>query len=165
MHWHLVHTKPKQELCALENLQRQGYRGYLPTIKIEKVRHGKAVTVPEPLFPRYLFVQVNDNYFGTNCSPIRSTKGVSRLVTFGSAAAKVDDSLISQIRELEQSANTSTPTPFDTGEEVMIVNGPFGGLRGIFDIHDGERRVIVLIDLLSKTVRVNLPATSLRKVG
>ncbi len=164
MHWHLVHTKPKQELCALENLQRQGYHCYLPTIKVEKVRQGKTVTISEPLFPRYLFVQVDGNYFTKNCSPIRSTRGVSRLVTFGSEAAKVDEGLIKHICELEKSANIFRPALFEIGEEVIVKGGPFDGLQGIFDILDGERRVIVLIEMLSKTVRVSLPATSLRKV-
>jgi transcriptional antiterminator RfaH len=31
MHWYLVHTKPIQEKCALDNLQRQGFKCYLPT--------------------------------------------------------------------------------------------------------------------------------------
>ena len=29
-HWYLIHTKPRQESVALENLERQGYQCYLP---------------------------------------------------------------------------------------------------------------------------------------
>ena len=44
MHWYLVHTKPRQEGLALENLERQGYECYLPTLPSEKLRQG-VVTV------------------------------------------------------------------------------------------------------------------------
>lgn len=56
MHWYLVHTKPRQEKCALENLHRQGYQCYLPTLPSEKLRQGLLTVADEPLFPRYLFI-------------------------------------------------------------------------------------------------------------
>ena len=40
MQWYLIHTKPRQEVCALENLQRQGYECYLPQLVLEKLRNG-----------------------------------------------------------------------------------------------------------------------------
>ncbi|MDP3335894.1 MAG: transcription termination/antitermination NusG family protein, partial [Rhodoferax sp.] len=30
MNWYLIHTKPRLEKCALENLQNQGYTCFLP---------------------------------------------------------------------------------------------------------------------------------------
>ena len=58
MHWYLVHTKPWQEKCALENLQRQGFQCYLPALPSEKLRQGMLVVKDEPLFPRYLFIRL-----------------------------------------------------------------------------------------------------------
>ena len=58
MHWYLVHTKPRQEKCALDNLQRQGYQCYLPTRPSEKLRQRLLTLADEPLFPRYLFIQL-----------------------------------------------------------------------------------------------------------
>ena len=43
--WYAVHTKPKQENRALENLQNQGFECFLPLLEIEKVRRGKVQTV------------------------------------------------------------------------------------------------------------------------
>lgn len=34
MHWYLVHTKPRQEKCALENLQRQGFSATCPPSRL-----------------------------------------------------------------------------------------------------------------------------------
>ena len=54
MEWFLIHTKPRQEVIALENLERQDYPCYLPMLPTEKLRQGKLITLQEPLFPRYL---------------------------------------------------------------------------------------------------------------
>ena len=39
--WYLVYTKHRQELSAITNLGRQGYRCYLPKIAKEVVRSGR----------------------------------------------------------------------------------------------------------------------------
>lgn len=94
MRWCLVHTKPRQEKCALENLNRQGYQCYLPTLPSEKLRQGLLTFVDEPLFTRYLFIRLGEGDSARSWAPIRSTKGVSSLVSFGLEPARVDDSLI-----------------------------------------------------------------------
>ena len=51
------------------------------------------------------------------------------------------------------------------GERVRLTEGPFAGIEGIYQMADGERRAIVLIELLSKQVRVRVAPANLRKVG
>ena len=163
MHWYLVHTKPKQEKCALENLGRQGYQCYLPTIPAEKLRQKTITIVDEPLFPRYLFIQLGKDDSSKSWGPIRSTKGVSRLVTFGQEPAKVSDELINLLRFQETSAHQDAAKLFTPGERVLLTEGPFAGIEGIYQIADGERRVMVLIELLSKPVRIPVSPVGLRK--
>jgi transcriptional antiterminator RfaH len=45
MHWYLIHTKPRQESIAVENLQQQGYTSYSPLFNVEKIRRGKLAVV------------------------------------------------------------------------------------------------------------------------
>ena len=94
MNWYLIYTKPRQERCALDNLQWQGYECYFPTMPAEKLRFGKLGVVDQALFPRYLFIRLGQGPAAQSWAPIRSTKGVSRLVSFGTIPAKVDDALI-----------------------------------------------------------------------
>ncbi len=58
-HWYVVHCKPRQEATAEEHLNRQGYGAYLPKVLLRKRKRDKWVKVVEPLFPRYLFSQVD----------------------------------------------------------------------------------------------------------
>lgn len=165
MHWYLVHAKPRQEECALQNLERQGYQCYLPTIPSEKPSQGILTITDEPLFPRYLFIRLGLGETAKSWAPIRSTKGVSRLVRFGHEPAKIDDSLISLLKAQEETAQR-TPAPFfKPGDRVHLTDGAFAGIEGIFQMSDGERRVMVFIELLSKPVKVRVSPSRLRKVG
>ena len=96
MQWFVVHTKPRQEQRALENLQRQGFAAWLPMLSVEKFRRGRLEKVVEPMFSRYLFIQLDK--VSSNWSPIRSTMGVSKLVTFGNQPAAVPPDIVDALR-------------------------------------------------------------------
>ena len=165
MDWYLVYTKPRHEKCALDNLQRQGFQCYLPTRPSEKLRQGMLVVTDEPLFPRYLFIRLGQGDSAPSWTPIRSTKGVSRLVRVGVEPAKVADSLVEALRALEASVQDQPDRLFKPGERVRLTEAPFAGIEGIYQMADGDRRVMVLIELLSKQVRVRVAPANLRKVG
>jgi transcriptional antiterminator RfaH len=165
MHWFLIHTKPRQEACAIENLERQGFTCYLPMLLAEKVRQGKLVALDEPLFPRYLFIQLGQGAQSQSWAPIRSTRGVSRLVSFGNEPAKVPSELVEclKLRDLER-AGTIKPA-FHPGDGVKILEGPFAGLDAIYQMKDGEGRVMVLIELMSKPTQLKLQVGQVRRIA
>ena len=163
MQWYLVYTKPRQEKFALENLQRQGYQCYLPTLPSEKLCQGLLTIVDEPLFPRYLFIRLGQGYAARSWAPIRSTKGVSRLVTFGTDPVRVDDDLIELLRIQEDSVQPKRM--FRSGDRVRVTEAPFAGIEGIYHMADGERRVMVMIEMLSKPVVVRVALANLRKAS
>lgn len=162
--WYLVYSKPRQEQCSLENLERQGFECFLPLISVEKLRCKLIVVVQEPLFPRYLFIRLDASQEGRSWNPIRSTTGVSRLVSFGQVPAKVDDLLVDTIR-VSVSGEGVLLRHFEPGEVVRINDGPFAGLEAAYQMPDGESRVMVLISILSKKVSLSLEPASLSKIG
>jgi transcriptional antiterminator RfaH len=165
MHWYLVHTKPRQEKCALENLVRQGYACYLPTLPSEKLRKGAITVADEPLFPRYLFIRPGQEGAAQSWGPIRSTKGVNRLICFGVEPAKVSNGLVEMLQANEASVQAAPERLFKPGERVRLTEAPFAGIEGVYQMANGESRVMVLIEMLSKQVRVQAAPASLRKVG
>lgn len=165
MHWYLIHTKPRQEKSALQNLKQQDYVCYLPILPTEKLRQSGLKVFDEPLFPRYLFIQLDKGDSVKSWGPIRSTKGVSRLVSFGIEPAKVDDRLIDLLKSHEVRAKSEPQRLFSPGERVRLTEGAFAGIEGIYQMTDGESRVMVLIELLSKSVQISVPPGNLRKVG
>ena len=161
--WHLVYTKAQQEDIALVNLERQGYTCYLPRLRIDKIRRRKAEITIEPMFPRYLFVRLDLSGQGKSWSPIRSTVGVQQLIYFGSRAAQVDDALIDWLRRRE--AERPTEAMFKPGEAVVITDGPFAGIEAIYQTANADRRAMILLEILSKPVRMQIDSGRLRKIG
>ena len=165
MIWYLVHTKPRQEKTALINLELQGYECYLPMLSAEKLRQRVLSVIDEPLFPRYLFIRLDTGLSAKGWGPIRSTKGVSRLVSFGNEPAKIDDRLVHLLHSQENTHQAEPQRLFAKGERVMIAEGAFAGLEAMYQMVDGEGRAMVLIELISKPVEMRLAPASLRKLA
>ena len=54
--WLLLQVKPRQEMRALENVERQQGECYCPLIQVEKLSRGKRIQLEEALFPGYFFI-------------------------------------------------------------------------------------------------------------
>lgn len=165
MQWYVVHTKPKQESRALTNLEQQGFACFLPTIPKKRVRGKSFELVQEPLFSRYLFIELDTTLSGKSWAPIRSTLGVSKLVTFGSEPARVNPDLIELLRDQETALATTPVSQYQQGETVIIKDGPFKGLEAIYQMDDGEMRAMVLIELLQKPTRLEVEISNLKKAS
>jgi transcriptional antiterminator RfaH len=159
--WYVIHTKPRQEPVALENLERQGYTTYCPQITISKRRRNAWHTVKEPLFPRYLFIELTEGE--DDFGPIRSTLGVSNMLRFGGKPATIGNEIIETLRQQERD-NAETPepeVPVKPGDRVRVMDGPFAGLEGIFQNNSKDARVIILMELLGRENRVSVDRDSI----
>ena len=133
--------------------------------KKQVVRRAAVVTQAEPLFSRYLFIQLDTNLSGKSWGPIRSTLGVSKLVVFGSEPARVDSGLIYLFKQRELSVADQVTPLFKAGDQVVIAQGPFAGLNATFQMSDGEMRAMVLIEVLNQVSKLKLPLADLRRVA
>lgn len=164
--WFVVRSKPKQEQRALANLENQGINSFLPHLTVIKIRRGKRTKVTEPMFPGYLFVQLDD--FNSDFHKIRSTFGVSKVLMFGQQPATLPQALIEDMQNLEQNPAQESPatqakdTPY-VGDTAEIVSGPFRGLIGKIIQLDGDERCIVLLDWLQQQVKATFNYDELRK--
>lgn len=154
MPWYAIQHKPAQGDRALENLQNQDARCFYPKVTVERIRAGKRTTRLEPLFPGYLFINIDES--DPLWSKLRSTRGVLRVVGFGGKPMPVPDEVIAYIHD--GLAAVEEQGGLKKGEKVHIQGGPFRGVEGIFQAYDGEERAIVLISFMQKqqAVRVRL---------
>ncbi len=162
--WYLVHTKPRQEVVAEENLQRQGYEVYLPRMKAKRRRAGRLTKVVEPMFPRYLFIYLSDQT--DNWSPIRSTLGVANLVRFSLYPARVPDTLIDTLKasESEDGMHADITIDYKEGDKVRFTAGPMQGYEAIFKARTGQERVLVLIEIAGQIGSVKTDEGQIEKV-
>jgi len=154
--WYLIHSKPRQEVSAREQLQRQGYETYLPIIPVRRKKRGRTVSENGPMFPRYLFIHLSDKT--DDWGPIRSTIGVANLVRFAHSPARVPDNLIAALKQREDSAGVQiqVKTGFEPGDKVRIEEGPFEGYEAIFQAHTSNDRIILLLQIAEKQISLKL---------
>jgi len=159
--WYLVHCKPREDDRALENLERQGFQCYRPILAIEQCRLSRKRVADRSLFPGYIFIQLD--HVRDNWALIRSTRGVIQLVRFGNYPVRVADAVIERIRIRLSSAEAE---PYlRTGEHVRITGGAFSQLEAIFIANDGDRRVILLLNILQTDQALSFPLESVRRIG
>lgn len=155
--WYLVQCKPRQDERAEDNLLRQGYACYRPQHNCERIVRGRRQAIVESLFPGYLFIQLAAD---SNWAPLRSTRGVNRVIGFGGMPLPVDGSLIAH---LQQRTATAVKPALVAGDSVRITAGSFAELDAIFMAMDGEQRVILLLNLLNRQQRISVPLASIAK--
>lgn len=157
MTWYALQHKPAQGDRALEHLQNQDISCFYPKITVEKIKAGKRTKKLEPLFPGYLFVNLEKT--DPIWSKLRSTRGVLRVVSFAHKPAAIADEVIQQIKDgLQTVAEQGGIQP---GQTVELSDGPFQGLSAIFQAYDGEERAIFLIGFMTKQQRVSLPVSAI----
>lgn len=159
MQWFAVHTQPRMEGRALLNLQRQGFQVYLPRYLKRRAHARRVDRVASPLFPRYLFVAIDLTWQGWRA--IRSTFGVTDIVRHGDLPTAIPDQVIAAIRAREDASGlveVGLVPGVRPGARVEIVDGAFMGTRAIFECVSDEQRVTLLMELLGRPVRIQLPA-------
>nr|CAA6829778.1 MAG: Transcription/translation regulatory transformer protein RfaH [uncultured Thiotrichaceae bacterium] len=159
--WYLLSSKPHKDAQAEAQLDNQGYEVYRPLAQRLKKRRGKMVKMTESLFPRYMFIQldtVEDNW-----APIRSTYGVNQIIRFGNEPTPVPDALITTLKQNEVSLGEKAIDldRFHKGDQVILTEGPFKGLSGVFLSYNGEERAMILLDVMNTTTRLTTSPSSL----
>lgn len=164
--WFAVFTKPRQEHIALENLERQGFRCFLPmAVNPYQKRTTRRLRV-EPLFPRYLFLNAVPDQ--QSLGPVRSTRGVVTLVRFGMKLARVPETVIEFIqnrRDPDSGLVRLKPVPVAPGDKVKVFDGPLTGAEGLLQACCGERRALLLLDIMGRQTTVEVDRMLLQKTG
>lgn len=95
---------------------------------------------PRPLFPGYIFGSFPLELF----SKVGNAYGVRKVVRFGATLAIVPRDVIAEISERMTIA--PVPAKFKSGDKVMVTDGPWRNLVGVFDCESSRERVRILLD-------------------
>lgn len=155
MTWLVIYSKPREEERAAQHLANQGFEVFLPRLQQRKRRARGWQVVIGPLFPRYLFVRIQVGEQDT--SVIRSTQGVASLVRFGYRLAEMPTEVIDYLRAQQDptlQARSEDDWPHKPGDQVSILEGPFAGLTGVYQMARDEQRVLLLVELLGRQNQV-----------
>jgi len=162
MDWCVVYTNVNKETIAEKNLIGQNFITYMPKYK-KIISHARKIsTVIKPLFPRYLFVNVD--LVAQRWPIINSTYGVNVIISMEGKPVIISEEIINKIKLCEKPDENINVVPYSImtkGDEVNILEGVFSGKKGIFNGLTDNNRVKVLFNLLGKEVTLSVSRISL----
>ena len=160
--WGVIHTHPQAERWACANLNRAGYRTFLPLHLVKRrdpVTRSMTRLVEVPLFVSYAFVSLapTDPWV-----PIRYTPGVHSLLMSGGKPNINATVVVEGLR-----AVLGRPAPIEppdairrAGAAVAVGNGPLAGHQAVVVSVAGNRAMIALL-LFGELRTVSVDVTSL----
>jgi transcription antitermination factor NusG len=160
-HWFALAVKPRHEKVVAEQLHTKNLEEYLPLYRARRSWSDRMKVVDLPLFPGYVFCR-----FGiAQKMRVERTFSVNSIVGFGNCPAPIPDSEIAAIKSVVDSTLPVQPWPFlRAGQQVRIDGGCMAGLEGTLIQEKGIYRVVVGVELLQRSVAVEIDRDLVRAV-
>ena len=156
--WYVAETQRHKERAAQACLLQFALEAYVPLLR-QWPRPAVGSEIG-PLFPGYLFVRATprDHY------RISHTPYVRGLVAFSGQPAPLDESVIAFLRSRQGPDGIIRYDPVPAGYELAITDGPLRGLGAVLERRiSGRQRVLVLLELLQRETRVEMPERWVRR--
>jgi transcription antitermination factor NusG len=156
--WYAVYTAARHEKRVREHLERRGIESFLPLYRSQRQwNNGCNVLVELPVFPNYLFVHIEPE----GRVRVLEVSGVLSLVGSGREPAPLPEFEIESLRTaLDQ--RKFEPHPYlVAGERVRICPGALAGMEGVLLRKKSCWRVVLALDLIMKSVAVEVEASEI----
>lgn len=160
-HWFAAYTSANHEKRVSQQLTVRAVEHFLPVYSSVRRWKDRRVILEMPLFPGYVFVRL------AFCDRLRvlQVPGVARLVGFDGAPAVILDSEIESLRGGLAAGARVTPHPYlRAGRRVEVKSGPMAGTQGILLKRKRGARLIVSIELIQRSVAVEVDESAVEPV-
>jgi transcription antitermination factor NusG len=152
--WLALVVRSRHEKSVQTILDSKGYRTSVPLVRcVHKRSSGSAWDSQKPLIAGYVFAA----YDRENPFRIVTTPGVVQIVSFGSVPGAIPEA---EIEALERIAASGLPVAgcgyTRIGETVELIRGPLKGVQGIVLRQAKTTRLVVGIELLQRSVAVEI---------
>lgn len=151
--WYVVRVRSNFEHIAHQVIMGKGYESFLPTYKSKRVWSDRTKEISLPLYPGYVFCRFDFD----RRLPIITTPGVVEVINDGRRGLPVEETEIAAIRKIVGADLRLTPWPYlRVGQRVEVRRGPLQGVEGILLAQKKNFRLIVSIELLQRSVNVEI---------
>lgn len=151
--WYAIYTIVRHEKSVNSALIEKNVDTYLPIKKVVNRWKDRKKEVHIPLFPGYLFV----NSSLENRLKILNTRGVIRIVGVNGFPTSVSNKQIETIKSILDTNLICDPYPYlSEGKEVIVIRGPLEGAIGRIIGRRGEYKLILSVDLIKRSVSVEV---------
>jgi transcription antitermination factor NusG len=160
--WFAVYTHSCQEKRVAQQLTTRSIDFFLPVHRtISHWKNGLHVPIERPLFPGYVFVKAARD----DRVRILEAPGVHSIVGVGREPVSLPYDEMEALRRGVRVLNIEPHPYLNAGQKVLIRNGPLEGMTGIVIRQKNNVRVILSIDLIMKSIAVEVNGNDLEIVG
>jgi len=160
--WFALTVRARWEKGVATVLAGKGYDCWCPQYRTMRRWSDRMKEVELPLFPGYLFCSFNPY----ERLPLLQTPGVTGVVSFANGPEPVNAEELAAVRSVVESGLEAQPWPYlKVGQTVQVQRGPLMGLEGILLSHKAGFRVVVSMDLLRRSVAVEVDRASVAAVN
>ena len=159
--WYAAYTSANHEKRVAEQLGIREVEFFLPAYASVRRWKDRRVTLQMPLFPGYVFVRMalRDRL------QVQQVPGVAHLVGFDGTPAALPDAEIETLRASLESGVRAEPHPYlAAGRRVRLKSGPLTGMQGILLRRKGNFRVVISIELIQRSLVVQVDAADVETV-
>jgi transcription termination/antitermination protein NusG len=151
--WYAVRVRGGWEKSAGQVLECKRLEPFVPLYRVRHRWCDRWKWVEMPLFPGYLFCRFSQE----DRLSVLTTPGVIQIAGNGKNPIPVEGREIESIRAILRSQLPAVPWPFcRLGDRVRVTGGPLRGLEGLLLDFGGEKRLIVSVSLLQRSVSVEI---------
>jgi transcription antitermination factor NusG len=155
LRWYAVHTRSRHEKLVAERLQERGLTAFLPLVKETHRWSDRKKTVELPLFSCYTFVRMM--HTPEERLKVCQTNGVLQIVGPPGEGTPIPDEQIEAVRVLLNEHLPWSEHPFlKIGQRVRIRGGAMDGIEGILLARDGDRTLVVSVDVIQRSLAVRI---------
>ena len=158
--WFILQFKSNSHHLAAKNLNRQGFETFLPLHDTTSRKLSRFINTSKPLFPGYMFIKFDRAE--SQWHKINNTYGVSRLITFNSLLKSIPTKFVDSLMKRYDSSGKLIPIQkLKEGDRVKILKGPFADFIASVENYESEQRIWVLMDLMGRTTKIQIPSEAL----
>lgn len=151
--WFAVFTVPRHEKRVEEHFRVREIESFLPLCRIQhRWKDGSNKVLQLPLFSSYIFVRIA----WCDRVPVLVVPGVISIVGGGRARAPVSDEYIHFLREGLREGKIQPHVYLTTGTRVRIRCGVMAGMDGVLLRTKNDCRVVLTLELIMKSVTVEV---------
>lgn len=156
--WYALYTCARHEKRVAQQIERRSFSCFLPLYRSVRRWKDRRKELELALFPGYVFVHMKLE----NRLQVLQLPGVVRLVSFNGQPAALPADQIEALQLRLSAAVRIEPHPYlRAGRKVRVRSGPMQGLEGIILRRKDSCRVIFSIDLIMRSVAVEVDEADL----
>jgi transcription antitermination factor NusG len=160
--WFAIRVKSQYEKITSVVLHDKGYEEFAPMYHSRRYWSDRVKELDLPLFPGYIFCRFDP----LHRLPVLTSPGVVSIIGVGKNPEPVNDDEIARIRAIVSSGALAYPWPFLlAGQKIAVTRGPLCGVEGFLVSSDNQRRLVVSIELLQRSVAVEIDRDCIQPVS